>query len=193
MAITKGRFFPVQTIHYGPSGNFTTLFTALGSDGTVASGESGPFYGQLGMIVEDSGVVYKLVQIKNTTGVSSAAGDICYYKDTTFNVVTTKASESAFAANGVAGGTILTVSSTNSTLGDYMFIQIGGLQAAVATNSGSTVAGDMLVGDGSTDKQLDRIAAGSNLTNIPFAIAAGSASGGNNAASVVWLVGNLLR
>lgn len=178
-----GRFFPVQGLHLGPTGAYASF---------IQTDLSNLYPGQLGQSAEDNGAVYKLVKVLNTAGVLTAAGDIAYYKDTTLTLCTTKASEGLAAANGVAGGTIGAITSAQSAAGVFVFIQIGGIQLAVATDAAGTVAGDMLRGDGATDKRLVRTAAGVAPINVVFAIAQGAAAGGNNAATVRWILGQLL-
>lgn len=193
MSITRGRHFPVQTVHLGQAGSFASMLqTTLPEDIVQAGSSTGwGIGGQLGMVAEDQGNVYRLVQINNTTGVATAAGDCVYFKDSTQQVVTSKASESVAGANAIAGGTLGTITSAQSTAPSYIWIQIGGVQT-VPTSSASTVAGDMLVGDGTNNKQLVRIAAAGTVTALIYAIALGSASGGNNATSARWVLGSTL-
>lgn len=182
------RFFPVQGLHLGQTGAIATFNSAtLPFDIPQGAGSSSSFGigGGLGAVLEDSGKVYRLVQRNNTADVTTSAGFIAYWKSSGGRgnaVVTSKESETAAAVNGVAGAFLGAV-----TNGNYCFIQIGGLQTVGSKDA--TSAGDMLFGS-TTDGQLATIGAGSTVTNIPFAIAYGTASA--NLVAAYWLLGALL-
>jgi len=184
--MTTGRFFPVQSLHPGVTGSIATFNSAtLPMDIPQAAGSSSTFGigGQLGLVIEDSGKVYRLVKKhKVTASVNTSAGFVAYWQDRANAVVVSDQTDTQAAVNGVAGAFLGAVTDEN-----YCFIQIGGLQTVGSKDA--TSAGDMLFGS-TTDGQLATIAAGSTVTNVPFAIAYGTASG--NLVLANWLLGNLL-
>lgn len=180
------RFFPVQAVHLGVTGAIATFNQAtLPFDIPQAAGSSSTFGigGGLGAVIEDSGKVYRLVKKhKVTASVTTSAGFVAYWQDRANAVVVSDQTDSQAAVNAVAGAFLGAVTDEN-----YCFIQIGGSQTVGSKDA--TSAGDMLFGS-TTDGQLATIAAGSTVTNIPFAVAYGTASG--NLVAAYWLLGNLL-
>ena len=171
--MATGRFFPVQTLHLGPTGSFATFNEA-----------ALPLGGQLGMIVEDAGKVYRLVKFDNGAGnVASVAGAAAYWKTRGSTLVTSDLTDQEAGVNSVAGGFLGVVTDLS-----YCFIQIGGAQSV--STAASVVAGDKLIGGGTADGQLVRAAAATAAPDIPVAIAYGSVSGGFT--PVYWLLGILL-
>ena len=165
-----GRFFPVQIMSLGQTGSIASLNVAsLGNDG------SSPFLGQLGMVIEDSGKVYRLVQhVKVTASVTTAAGFACHWYDRDNFKVVSDQTDAQAGVNGVAGAYLGVVTDNY-----YCFIQMGGKQTL--KTAASVVAGDKLIGS-TTDGQLARVAAGTATTDECVAIAYGSVSSGFSAA-----------
>jgi len=56
----SGRFFPYLGIHLGSATSFATF-----NEQTLNASGSGPYLGQLGMVVEESNKVYRLVKFDN--------------------------------------------------------------------------------------------------------------------------------
>lgn len=101
-----------------------------------------------------------------------------YWKDNTFQVVTTLASEAPMGVNGVAGILL----NPNVTNGNFCFVLTSGFLGAANLGASipvpvSTAAGDLLIG--ATGQQtLAREAAGSTRTNVEVGIAQTAVSGG---------------
>lgn len=179
----SSRFFPVQTVHLGSQTIATFNSTTLPFDVLQPNGTAWGIGGGLGAVIEDSGKVYRLVQKhKVTASVTTSAGFVAYWNDRANFKVASDQTDTQAAVNAVAGAFLGAVTDEN-----YCFIQIGGLQTVGSKDA--TSAGDMLFGS-TTDGQLATIAAGSNVTNIPFAVAYGTASA--NLVAAYWLLGNLL-
>lgn len=191
--MARGRFFPVQTVDLGQTGNFGTMLEGISN--------AGPWKGQLGMVVESGGKVWRLVQYDISAGaaVDAIDGGVLYWEDKSNFLVHADASAGEALANGVAGGCHQAIDTSAQTEDSYMWVQIGGDQAAVVV-AASTVAGDHLTGHASTDNVLTRTAAGTAPVDVPVATALSTrgtttsdegASVGNSSA-VRWIVGNLL-
>jgi hypothetical protein len=177
---TTGRFFPVQTMHLGQTGTFAGY-----NESDVVIGPRGFSLpdGQLGMVVEDNGKVYRKVQhTASPDAVATAAGFVAYWKTRASVIATSDQEDSEAAVNGVCGAYLGVI-----TAGNFCFVQIGGLQSIGSKDA--TSAGDMLFGS-TTDGQMATVAAGSAVLNIPFAIAWGTAAA--NFVNAYWLLGNLL-
>lgn len=171
MAVS-GRFFPVQTIHLGPLGTYADFNeSAL------------PMGGQLGMLTEDDGKVYRLVQFDNGAGnVASIAGNAAHWSTRASYIVTMDKSSGEMASNGIAGGFLRVVTDQY-----YCFLQCGGLQTL--KTDGNADAGEILCGDtADTDGVLIPVAA---ATSLPVAICQ-TADGGGTTAPCYWILGNLL-
>lgn len=191
----QGRFFPVVGVNLGIYTSFRTVnVSALGGDGTVASG-TGPAFGSLGQIFEDNGRVWRLVKFDNGTGdVAAIDGGVLYWKDKSAFTVTSDASDSECLANGVAGGCHVVAVDLN-----YIFIQIGGDQAAVVA-AASAVKGDHATGHASTDNVLTRTAGGTAPVDklvATFMTTRGTTTSDNaasvsNSSKVRWELGALL-
>ncbi len=155
MAAPQGRFFPVQGLSLGIATSYRAVNVQYLGNAGDGNSNSGPFFGSLGQIVEDGGKVWRLVKFDNGTG-NVAAIDGCplYWKDKSAFTVTSDASDSECLANGIAGGCHVVATDLY-----YIFIQVGGDQAAVQV-AASAVAGDHLTGHASTDLILTRTAAG---------------------------------
>ena len=118
-----GRFFPVQTLHLGPSGTFAGFNEAIMP--MIQSGFGQVANGQLGMIIEQDAKVYRLVQFDNGPhNVASAAGGAAYWYTRASNIITSDESSSEGDVNGVAGGFLRVVTDQY-----YCFVQIGGKQS----------------------------------------------------------------
>lgn len=183
MAGTTGRFFPVQTLHLGRTG---TVAGYNESDVVMGPlGFSTPD-GQLGMVLESAGNVYRKVQKANTVDVATVAGSAAMWKDYANMKVTSKASESQAGVNGVAGGFLGVITNNN-----YCFIQIGGLQSVTTDGAdGGAAAGDMIIGLATDVTMTHKDISAENLQVIPFGIAWAAEAAG--ATLIRWLIGNLL-
>lgn len=184
MAAPTGRFFPVQIMHLGPVGTFAGFNVAtLGGDGTVASGDSGPWYGNLGQVIEDSGKVYRLVQFDNGTGdVASAAGGVAHWKTRASSIVTSDQTDAQGSLNSVAGG-FLGIQTDQY----YCFIQLGGTQAVVTDTT--QAAGVALIAS-TTDLTLVATTTNTKGNQLIYAISYGTVS--TTSVTVYWVFGNLL-
>lgn len=172
--IGPGRFFPVQIVDLSPVG------TIAGLNASTLPFSSA---GQLGMLVEDSGNLYRLVQRVNTSDVTTSAGFVAQFTDSTRQIVSSKASEGAYGINSVAGAFLGAVTNNN-----YCYIQMGGVQSCFV--AASTAAGDNMIGK-ATDGYFDRVAVGAaTVQSVVFAIALTAVS--SNKSSVRWLPGTLL-
>lgn len=184
-----GRTFMAGGLHLGPTGNVRTYNEAALPFGNT---------GTLGQIYEDAGKFFRLVQIDVADAVNYIDGGVAYWLDKSIYKVTCDASDGEALANGVAGGVhkAITIAATSNP---YIFVQIGGDQAAVVV-AASAVAGDHLTGHASTDNVLTRTAAGSApvdklvatvLTTRGTTTSDNGASVGNSS-KVRWNLGNML-
>jgi len=187
-----GRFFPVQTVDRGRSGNLGTMLEPVSG--------AGPWKGQLGAVVESSGKVWRLVQLDyDGSAVDTTDGGLLYWEDKSVFTVHTDASAGEALGNGVAGGSHQVVDVSAQTEDQYMWVQVGGDQAAV-TVAASAVAGDQLTGHASTDNVLTRTAAGTAAVNVQVGVAlttrgtTTSDEGASvaNSSKVRWVLGNML-
>lgn len=170
--MATGRFFPSTGVDLGTATSYATF-----NQSTL------PRPGMLGQLFEDTGAVYKLVQKNNTADVATVAGFVAHYKDTTLNIVTSKASEAIASVNSVAGAFLGVITNAN-----YCFIQCGGVQTGVSV-AAAVAAGDKLTGS-ATDGQLARSAQGVAPLDVVFGVAYGAVAA--NVAPVRWLLGTLL-
>lgn len=178
MAANNGRFFPVQTMHLGPTGSVTTFNEATLNNGF------GPFAGQLGMVLEQNGNVYRLVQFLNTGAeVAALAGIPAYWLVRANFTVTADSSDSESGINGVAGG-MLGV----TTLAYYCFLQIGGLQTVVTDTN--FVAGCAAIGS-ATDGVFDSMLVGS-ATWLAHPVGISNATDSGTVGTMYWLLGSML-
>lgn len=196
----SGRFFPVQAVHFGVVTDPRKFSqSVLPTDLLQVAGGAGfGIGGQLGTVLEWQGGVFRLVQV-DTSAVATIDGGVVYWLDKANFKVTADADQASEegAADGIAGGTHVVVAS--DALVHYIFIQIGGYQAAVVV-AGSTVNGDHMTGHASTDNVLTRTAAGTAAVDKQAATALstrGSTNSDNGAAvanssKVSWILGNLL-
>jgi hypothetical protein len=160
MSVT-GRFFPTFGFHLGQAGKYRTF-----NESTLNAGGAGPWLGHLGQIVEEDGRAFRLVKFDNGSGdVAMIDGGVLYWLTKSTWVATTDASDGEALANGVAGGTHVV-----GTNGNYVFVQVGGDQAAVVV-AASTVASDLMTGHATTDNVLTRTAAGTAPVNKLVGIA----------------------
>jgi hypothetical protein len=168
-----GRFFPVQTVHLGPLGAFATFNEA-----------ALPMAGQLGMVVESEGKVYRLVKFDNGAGnVASAAGGAAHWSDRANFVVTSDQTNAQAAIASVAGGFLGVV-----TDGCYCFIQIGGKQTVITDTNAD--AGDLAIGT-----TTDLTFAGVTGAAAPYFLPVGvfyTADGATTSADMYWLLGIML-
>ncbi len=186
MAAATGRFFPVQIMHLGPVGTFAGFNVAtLGGDGTVASGDSGPWAGQLGQVVEDSGKCYRLVQFDNGAGnVASVAGGAAVWKTRASFIVSSDGSDSEAALNCIAGAFLAAITDQY-----YCFIQMGGVQAVVTDTT--QAAGTALIAPATTtDMTLVATTTNTKGNQLIYAISYGTVS--TTSVTVYWVFGNLL-
>ncbi len=189
MAGGRGSHFPVQTVDLGPTGSPLTY-----------NETSIPHGGKLGMLVEWSNRVFRLVKVdvSECGSVDSLDGGVAYWEDKANWTVNTDASAGEALANGVAGGTHVVVDVSVGT-DRYIFIQVGGDQAAVQV-AASTAISDQLSGHASTDNILTRTAAGTAVINPLVAVALsarGTTTTDNgvslaNSAKVRWHLGLLM-
>lgn len=192
----SGRFFPVQTIDFGRTGSPLTF-----------SHESLPAGGQLGMLVEWSNRVFRLVQLDTADAVDLIDGGTMYWKDKASFQVTADLSDSEDAGQVPAGGCHVAVDISAFSSSYYIFVQCGGDQAAVVVDA-NAVAGDVLFGNLTTaDNSLRRSAqaatndmGGDGVIGVPVGVALstrGNTTSDNgatvgNSAKVRWLLGNLI-
>ncbi len=181
--MAQGRFFPVQTMHLG-SGTIATLNAAqLGNDGSVAGGDFGPFFGQLGQVIEDNGKCYRLVQFDNGTGnVASVAGGAAHWKTRASFIVTSDQTDAQAGVNSVAGGFLNVVTDQY-----YCFIQIGGVQAVVVDTT--ETAGTALT---ATTTDLTLVATTTNTLGNQLIVGISYGTNTTTSANMYWLLGNLL-
>jgi len=188
MAGGRGSHFPVQTVDLGPTGSPLTF-----------NETSLPHGGKLGMLVEWSNRVFRLVEVDvSETAVDSIAGGVAYGEDRSNWTVNTDASAGEALANGVAGGTHVVVDVSVGT-DRYIYVQVGGDQAAVQV-AASTAISDQMSGHASTDNILTRTAAATASVNPVVAVALsarGTTTTDNsaslaNSAKVRWHLGMLM-
>jgi hypothetical protein len=179
-----GRFFPVQIMHLGSGGTFASLnVSSLGGDGTVASGDAGPWYGQLGQVIEDSNKVYRLIQFDNGSGdVASAAGGVAHWKTRASFIVTSDQTDAQASLNGVAGGFLGVLTDQY-----YGFIQLGGLQAMTTDTTQST--GTALIAS-TTDLTLVATTTNTKGNQLIYGISYGTVT--TTSVNIYWVFGNLL-
>lgn len=172
--MATGRLFPVQTVHIGQTSNYATMnVSALA------------YAGQLGMVFEDGGKAFRIVQLTTgTAAVASIAGGVVYWSDRANFKVSTDQTDSEANINGVAGATLL----AGVTDLNYCVIQIGGLQSCKV--AALTAAGDNMIGS-TTDGTFGRVAVGAaTVQSVIFAIAWSAVS--SNFSNVYWQLGTLL-
>ena len=146
MATTVGRFFPYQSIHLGATGSVSTF-----NEASLSNSGIGPFLGQLGMIMEQDGKVYRLVQFDNGSAVAAAANQLAYWKTRASNIVTSDESAGEALRTGAAGLFLMALTDLY-----YGFVQIGGPctfvtdqsvdigDAIIATTTDGVVAGQAM-------------------------------------------------
>lgn len=175
----NGRFFPVVTMHLGSTGAFATF-----NESTLSNSGSGPFLGQLGMVIEANGKVYRLVQFDNGTGnVASVAGGPAHWKDRSSFVVTSDQTDAESGINGVAGGFLAAVTDLY-----YCFVQMGGLQTIVTDTN--FVAGCAAIGS-ATDLVFDSMLVGS-ATWLANPVGISNATDSGTAGTMYWILGMML-
>jgi hypothetical protein len=190
--MAKGRFFPVQTVDTGPKGNIGTMLKPLSA--------KGPWKGQLGSVTEAEGKLWRLVQLDyDGSAVDTIDGGLLYWEDRSLFTVHTDASAGEALAQGVAGGCHQVVDVSALTEDQYLWVQVGGDQAAVVV-AASAVAGDPLSGHASTDNVLTRTAAGTAAVNLQVGVCLSTrgtttsdeSASVANSAKVRWVIGNML-
>ena len=193
----QGRFFPVQSIHFGVVTSPRTMNAAvLPMDIAQGAGSTSGFGlgGQLGMMIEWQGGVYRLIQFDNGSAVAAIDGGVLYWKTMSTFEATSDASTGEAAANGICGGTHVVLTDRY-----YGFVQCGGDQAAVVV-AASAVAGDHLTGHATTDNVLTRTAAGTAPIDKLAATALTTrgtttsdvGASVSNSSKVRWVLGNLI-
>jgi hypothetical protein len=150
------KLFGGPGVHLGPTGSFTTFNQAALPAG---------YEGHLGEVFQHGTKAFRLVKFDNGSAVAAADGAVLYWLDKANGVVTSDASAGEALANGVAGGCHVVATDLN-----YIFIQVGGDQAAVSV-AASTAIGEHLSGHASTDLVLTRTAAATANVNKTVAIA----------------------
>lgn len=188
-----GRTFMAHGLNLGPAAN---------GDPRKFNQSTLPIGGQLGQVFEKDQNFYRLVKIDADDAVDWIDGGVGYWKtkisSTTPWVVTADASDGEAGANGIAGGSHVAVDVSEVSEG-YIFLQIGGDQAAVVV-AASTVAADSMTGHASTDNVLTRTAAGTAPVDKLAAVALttrGTTTSDNgasvsNSSKVRWELGSLL-
>ena len=173
-----GRFFPVQGMHLGPTGAFSTFNVQ-----TLNDSGAGPWSGQLGMITEDNGKMYRLVQFDNGSGdVAAAAGGVAHWKTRASWIVTSDQTDAQASLNSVAGAFLMALTDQY-----YGFIQMGGVQAVTVDTTAS--AGTALIAS-TTDLTLVATTTNTKGNQLIYGISYGTNS--TTSANVYWVVGNLL-
>lgn len=185
-ANTSGRFFPVQGVHLGSAASIAAFNSAtLPFDVTQGPGSTSVWGigSGLGMVVEDSGKVYRLVRHHEGAGaVATVAGGRAVWKTRASFVVSMDITDAeAGGVNDVAGAYLGVV-----THNYYCFVQIGGLQTL--QGDGSVAAGEMVSGGSATDGEFDTWA----TTELPVAVAWAADSGTPATFPAYWLLGNML-
>lgn len=115
--------------------------------------------------------MYRFVINSGTTTAALASGDLCYAVDSTYGKVTTHLQDAASgnATTTTGRNLVAGVASGTITIGNKGWVQIEG--TTFLNTTGATIAvGDVLVAS-TTDKQATNIAAGSNITFLPVAVA----------------------
>jgi hypothetical protein len=172
---TVGRYFPVQHQHLGATGAFSTF-----NESTLNNGGAGPWLGQLGQVIEDSGNLYRLVQFDNGSGnVASAAGGVAHWKTRASYIVTSDQTDAQANLNSVAGGFLGVVTDLY-----YCYIQIGGLQAV--TTDTTQAAGTALIAS-ATDLTLNATTTNTKGNQLIYAISYGTVS--TTSVNVYWNIG----
>jgi hypothetical protein len=180
----------IQTVSLGAVGNFGTMLEAVSNDG--------PWEGQLGMEVQVDNKTWKLVKLDyDIAAIDGLDGGLAYWEDQDAFVISFDASGAEAGANSLAGGVHQAIDVSALTEDQYMWIQVGGEQAAVVV-AASAVAGDQGTGHASTDNVLTRTAAGTAAPDRHAAIilsTRGSTTSDEGAAvanssRVRWLLGN---
>ena len=132
----------------------------------------------LGVLYRHKGNVYRYVQHNPGTAVAVKAGGVAYWKTLSPAdgdwVVSSDQTDSIGGVNAVAGIYVddITVGAAASTAfvtaEYYTWIGVGGVFRVQC--AASVVAGDKLIG-GTTDLQFERVAAGTQPTDVVFGIA----------------------
>lgn len=178
MAGATGRFFPVQGMHLGSTGAFSSF-----NESALNDSGSGPWAGNLGMITEDNGKMYRLVKFDNGTGnVAAAAGGVAHWKTRASFIVTSDQTDAEASLNSVAGAFLMAL-----TDGYYGFIQMGGVQAVTVDTTAS--AGTALIAS-TTDLTLVATTTNTKGNQLIYGISYGTNT--TTSANVYWVVGNLL-
>ena len=147
--------------------------------------------GQLGAVIVQDGIPYKLVQVHTacTGGTANviSKGEVLY-RAATSNVVTNDRSEAVTdSANhycGVAPSDLSAeVPESTATVTYYMLMQVGGRNTAVKTNGDDDIAaGDQIIASG--DGTCDSEALGTDLKALVIGIAAAADVDASNTVSV---------
>jgi hypothetical protein len=175
----SGRFFPYLGIHLGTATSFATF-----NEQTLNASGSGPYLGQLGMVVEESNKVYRLVQFDNGSGdVASTVGGAAHWKTRASYIVTSDQTDAEASLNSVAGG-FLKAGVTDQY---YCFVQLGGVQAVVVNTTVSS--GDALI---ATTTDLTLVATTTNTKGNQLTYAIAYSTNSTTSANAYWVLGNLL-
>lgn len=196
----SGRFFPAQNLHLGVATDPRTFNqNTLPFDIPQAAGSSSTFgiAGGLNAVLEWQGAVFRLVQVDTSVAATIDGGVVYWLDKANGKVCVDPARPAEGLADGIAGGTHVVVAS--DALVHFIFIQVGGYQAAVVV-AASAVNGDHLTGAAGTNNVLTRTAAGTAAVDKQAATALstrGSTTSFNgasvaNSSKVSWILGNLL-
>lgn len=135
--------------------------------------------GQLGKVFVKDGIVYQFVKNSSTTAI--AAGQAVMWSDFDDFTVTPVVSEAKrnYPA-GAALGALATLT--------YAWIQVGGIGSALFKQGTSVGGTDAAAGEtaifSATDAGVDRVAAGTASTYVPFGIFTAASTGGATAAAM---------
>jgi hypothetical protein len=174
----SGRFFPYVGISLGSANSFDTF-----NEQTLNASGSGPYLGQLGMVVEQDSKCYRLVKFNNGTGnVAAIVGGAAHWKDRDSFEVTSDQSDAQASLNSIAGAFI-----SIPTDAYYCFLQMGGKQAVVTDTTCS--AGAALIG---TTTDLTLVATTTNTKGDQLVYAVSYGTNSTTSANAFWLLGNLL-
>lgn len=174
----SGRFFPVLGISLGTANSFDTF-----NESTLNASGSSPYLGNLGMVVEESSKIYRMVKFDNGTGdVAAVSGGVAHWKTRDSFIVTSDQTDAQASLNSVAGGFI-----SVPTDAYYCFIQLGGVQAVTVDTT--CAAGAALIAT-TTDLTLVATTTNTKGNQLIYAISYGTNS--TTSANAYWVFGNLL-
>ena len=146
----------------------------------------------LGTLYRYKGNLYRYVKfVKQTNSNAASEGVVVNWHTTQFDPRAGK-----FSVTGdntyVLGGlnTVAGVFTCAVTDGYYTWMQVGGRATAIVVTG--TVHGDVLIGQANDDQEFNMIAADSEITSVPFAVAFGARNLLSNTAAYVLLFPHVL-